>query len=1648
MSINCSLENVNNKAQEKIKEVLSKYQTEIVNEETWVNVEDSSAIISDIEDTLKDMFNNQQYMVNNWAKAEYRTDEKYALLASMPKAVEALLSAYLFDEENTKVLTAALNTSSVTLDPEKTDNVDKEKGRITDNPASQTASEVPIGSLRQAIMQLPNIELNAEKQSKVDDTLLEETEAAVKHLKSQVYLDPTNKKLQNELLILNDFHQNLLKTKASVSEGARPINFLLRVLDILETVEDLLPNESLKNTQLIDRYIKDLSSLFASDVSESSNYIFTEQIKAIEANAPELFGIIAGFQGKINSLRNLHNNNVDELFGDLIAYYLNIDKNLNPENLQGEEFDDFVKTETERVLADLRLDIDNVDVWLKEFSELLDKNESLDKHQEKLTLTRLLAGLYSYNFKRTEKNPFRQKLADLKTNLEKYFKETGTDYDIFYDKDNPSKLVSIFNGRYQKTRQAVQELKNRISYLQRKVRTSAEQGEFIMAKNKYNASFIKDYNHLDVRLIPEILENGYGEGGAEEHASAQQFKEAYIKKYGINVYKTLVREALKNLSEYKVFSEHYLETAARFHGATTDTFKEKFPEEYAKALQTLNLANPLHIAEQLKTNPNFIQDNYEDISLIFSSGTLKDAAYKAYINTDFLKRMEDPIFARAYNTFIEILNYINSQNYSGKGGTPYDIPRATDMFKTAMGKNINFFQKLNKKALIWLQKVFTTQAYVGLKERSINPILQSYRTIDTSIRNETDKIMKLLKATYSGVNWKTGLVTADKFPLKKLATITGLPLEVVQEIAEKFKTDPRSIGEVIVDPNYSYKIKELVTRVVTRLQYNTQNKDLIENLENSLSLAERIEATVYAKEEAEFILNKLRRISVLNGETSNSNREELKNLVALCEDFILKKIYGVNNRANWMRAAQGPDKLGTVRIRAPHQKALMKEVKNAVKELEKRIEEGEIAVEELNIIEKELEALKKYLDSGGTVVTTGSILEAFTITAAYFRVFWSNCKAALANIAYGSVNAYELDGIYWDEGGYFKARARLATVKKLPNKLLRTKRGEQYYIANLLYNRLGVYQASTEHIHKIGKGINVETAKDMLKNPVKLAGLNSEAEKVIQNPQILAILASHHKDGTLRYPIKNKDGKEFPVVDLDGKDLFPAFQFIDGKLSLKEEFDTKENRQTWIENRSPEWVSITYSQGRLGQTIAAINGRYDDAAMYHAENSSLTFWALMFKRFLFNHINKRTRAYKASMKKGRLSESFSLDLMSNLIYTINSPISLASTYLGIPGGIISLVGSAATLPALFCLKQEMIDHIKTTSKGRVFAFIGESAWSLARDSAKALGLISLKATQLLTNSVAKNFMDNNYLIKNKHINAIMGMKNDDATLAAHFLAVGGAKRMLWTLLRMMLLTLMRPDKDEEDAYKDLLSGQDAFIERFLKMPKVMAFYVLDNYFQRLIRDINALSNVETAGEMGEIMILDNFKELYKSFQEPGARFQKGVKVGRNKAIYQLDNLFAIPYAVEGPYRQTLFGVVPYDLNFGFASMSQRRTTTKDPISKIFDTTEKKIASANSEFNDFLKEELGISAEELTNFKNGTGTAFNKSEKVNPTFNKDGEFNHEGSRKLYNNVVSRRKALVERIKGMSAKEKEEYAKRLSVKPAKKKSKGGSKNNSHI
>lgn len=1150
---------------------------------------------------------------------------------------------------------------------------------------------------------------------------------------------------------------------------------------------------------------------------------------------------------------------------------------------------------------------------IKDISELSALILPIDGDAKSSPLQKFVRKTYDDTVGKEETFNLRQELNNIKPKLETKLKSLGqvnengflgglfssVSYDIFKRKtdNNRNKLAGKFNDNWSTFENNVTTRFDNIEQIIfKKNKDVQDYNEIKQSRKRLFDLLNKNVNFIDVRKLPELADNPELQenfGTFFKRDEAEAYKEEIIqslisesgnRKVAERIYNKMIEDQLNKVYSFEISMEQYKNRLLKQNGV--ETVQELPERDRNRFLEKYYTESPFAFADTYEStgtsNVAKIYYNEGEQKQSADVATMQYISYlpsqRKYFDEQFEKEIEaDDLLYQAWELFDDGLTYVNRNRKYQKDSSVKEFDDSLtyeyDMLKQHNNSIMGMASFFTKSALDRFKNVISTMKFIDTKKDL--KLQGSIRSIDEVVKSRMKPAIAVLMA--------------QDLKMNQVYTPTELP-EAAKNYLEKESGKPLPA---------SFILQDLVRDITEQKVLNEQKLDLIDTLTSQLETVEMFKAKKEIETKMLFARNQIERVK------RAGDAVQKKFAVDTVRAFINKHLYGINNRPNWMTYKKSEANL--TKVFDSHEKEMIAEIDKAINLIKELATDAnqEQALQDI----ADLEAIK---NSKGRVVTTGSIFETIAIKLNILVGLGLNVPSQIGNYFMGNIAGRQNDGLEWSEGNYPKAASYTRKWKIAKRKLSRADKAK-YKLTNTLIDGLGIFQNSANELDRIKESAYQNKLLKFVSNPLHIVG---EMEKTIQRPQILAMM------GDVR--IKDADGNEVPAFDVNNtNDPHPAFQLDDnGNLTLKPEFDTEENRNTWINRNSQEYVDLFGESGTVPTMIAKINGDYRNTSTTLIKESSVGSLMMMFKTwlpaFILRRYGTKDGVVSNLINSDRATEASAMTSLTALMYAgigasvILSPmfsIGLTAAYLGHKKHKMLIAQEGAYLMNLMKELQKTFFSLQ-----------------FATNTVRLAGATGVKLAQQGSDLIfGKRFISNDL------INQVAGFERKDGEselefeknkARLQFLLTEASTTLTLLMLKILVNALMFPDEDEEKQFKD-----ERGLEKFINQPDIASYYFLENMLTRFSDDMNLMNDpMQLSKNLFDGSNSDFFtrgSNLLKSFSDQyyDGDYQRGPNAGKNRILVNLQKV-AVPRGLT-------------DFTLGFSKVSSQDYKLKDPINRVF-----------------------------------------------------------------------------------------------------------------
>lgn len=1255
-------------------------------------------------------------------------------------------------------------------------------------------------------------------------------------------------------------------------------NYLKSVNKDISNVKELLKNPTLDNIQAINNYLEILSLV----TDDGPGGFLSEPLSDIRGKETDVASQLDDIHSQIELLKEEAKTKIKVIIKDTIKFHLE----------QKEEHSDWdeqqIKDEVERLYDNQITDS------IGKIGKVRAQFTMLDDQEERNVLVSVLYKVYTDALATNNNKEKRKQLSNIKDKtlreLKRLGKTTGkgfqkiADQSVFLRKSDTShQLIGKFSEEwvdYKRSLKSEQSKISKILYKSDKTQKEIQDIQKQFDKMKEEVDFI------DVTRIPEILEDpdfSHYSNAFLGMNEAETYKAELIAKIGEREYNKIVEEQKQNIYSYQIF----------------------------KSVREARLRDKHDLSPQQDIEANIPEKEWNShLHFLYSKSP--------FIFSENFRTKGTNIITKPY--------YVKGQKNLSEN-TPADLEFISYSPKKAQYFDANFAEIENNSILneawTYMADLVEYNNNNGFNQNPNNLTEYSLASQEKRVRSLPLRMLGLISPKTLHKIHDAITVSPYKDPDKD-HNIAGQRTNVDQEIERLYQAKIKAYR----DPRESQKTEVMMEAKETVMA--RQDKDLIDNILAATEVTETFKANREIENKINFIRKHLE---------EETDRSRFKELVTFFRD---KELYQINNRANFNIMGKrfsfsDMNGMAWTKFYTAKEKEIRKASKESLKALQEHLKNAPTQ-EAKNEINRDIDAINRFLESGGKVLTPGSLIEGWVIKLARVAAFSLNFSAQITNKTIASLNAWEVDGRlgFWQPGVYHDA---MSFSRKWKSAFGNAETKKQIKTGELLLQRLQLFQNSANEIFKLEKSRAATVIGSILENPMNFV---SEVEKTIQRPQIFALLSEIN--------IKDKNGNEVPMFDPKNRS-FPAFTFdSEGNLEMAPDFNTPDNIDTYITNTSQEYANKFGDDGKVPKAIAYINGDYRNTSTYLFEENTATAILMLFKRWSVMTVKKKFGVLK------RLGENEHSGLG-------NTALALkAGAYSFATGAVFGPIGMGASL-ALYTMyhghrtiKRELKDdvsYIKAAQTALMNARVIPTRKGFDRTIRLSLATTAQALSMIIDPLTKKQY------INSQHIKDIIKIKDKtkegeeftpeqirEIKEDIYFLTTSVASTLKFLALRYLVMMALYPDDDEAEKYKKGLLKGDKFWTRLSNDPDTAMYYTLENMLSGFIDDSNMLVNLEGLQRMGDLQgdkAKTYLKDINSMIRGEG-ELKSGVNEGENRLKVHI-------------LKYNTPSVLKDGVSLGFGSKSKKDYNTRNVIDQIKRPIIEKVNEARKEARRKEKKEL-------------------------------------------------------------------------------------------
>lgn len=725
---------------------------------------------------------------------------------------------------------------------------------------------------------------------------------------------------------------------------------------------------------------------------------------------------------------------------------------------------------------------------------------------------------------------------------------------------------------------------------------------------------------IQIGKLPEIISNPeFSHYSASfKIAEADQYKKDLIAKIGQYEYNKIVQLQTEYIEDYNLLIREELSTVLSSHGVTSPG---DLPQE---AIDNFNKFAKRHSPFEFINSHNSGQEGRVD----YTTGTL-GAQYQShlkfntyipkekvqrvgpdtstytvdsdYYDKDFSRIEQDDDLRQFWETMSEAAIYMNStlsdaNTTLGHNSLPMMKQSTTDLL---LNKNTGL---LNKSGAILRETGQTLKDLVSASKSNIisDDVSEvskgAMETIQSDVNARHKVVMMQLSTLLNRDLSGKAKIDLSKSSVEVQKIFERVTNKTTQEIINDHGTavSPNILKEYLTNQVMEEQTFNLPVMMRAYLDMVSEYKAQKEALPEISIYKGLYDGLKMEKKNSKLLGVSIPSISNIRDMISrNRNKTGLEDKRWMAQlrmkSWVNKNVKGVTDKESW-------GKLGGVNYTA-EEKKFKKAAEEYLNSLNTRLA-NTTDPDEHTQISTEIDEVKDSIDNLGKVYALSAIYETLVNRASVFVGLGFNFKAQVANRFQGWWQGMINDtGRYWPQGAFYSANAfinrkglrRIPGAHSYRNEIKKTR---------LLIEKLNTLQDATNELDRAKRDSGIRGKTKML-NPYYLIEYTEWHNQV---PQILSILSGQS--------IVDKTGRSVPIFNGSG---FPAFNIEKGQLVLKPEFDTEDNRASWVNFSNQESSDL---KTKISHTIATLNGDYSKTGGTFAKRSAVGRTLMMFKTWL------------------------------------------------------------------------------------------------------------------------------------------------------------------------------------------------------------------------------------------------------------------------------------------------------------------------------------------------------------------------------------------------------------------------------------------------
>lgn len=1289
----------------------------------------------------------------------------------------------------------------------------------------------------------------------------------------------------------------------------------------IQLVKNLLADANLDNLFLAEDMFTFLENNM--DVTRI-NTMF--HINSNQLNLPEITDLLDSISSDIRGLKKTLNDKFDELFLELLDKHVRrFEKFTEYQGMSAQEIRNSLMeklTDTSIVEAGL-LSVDKEMTAKSDLlSQLIRLELEIEQEKEKIVIQPIIEEIND-TLKEGEKELSR---------LGMFFTSFGAklyDYNIFKQKDEHGGTTNTLVEKFSATWNTFLKVTN--SAHSKKMRELRDPTEIITQLNSHFDTMDHNVEWVNFSLLHDIFDTDprYDEFKDDRPGAADNYKSDLIGKIGQAKYDDLLNEQRYNLDLFMQMKENMIKTLLRKEGVATfaelsDRTKVNFqitsernnPMSFIQ--NRINVGDnqvPVTVGTMTYTYPSYIKYN-----IYIPKSTYYTGANTNFYDADYEQIENNPILLRMYDAYKSAIVATNNRVV----GSNLDLDPLSIL---SMSKN--FRETLIDKNWIEIAKAGLSH-FLNVKQFLKNQFSNKPKDRSEENKNRVDlggQIRSFNRIVSNDYEFsKTALKNILNVNLNDNSKINFLRLSADKQAAI-LKTLGLSYSSEFTSPQGEFLVSDLI-RVSQQKILSQQTNDLPTMLKAHLEIASEHRSRVNTKGTVDIIKNRIDKND--EGSVANKNRNNKRNA------FVNKLVLNKDVNKEWLNiseALKGDDTTDYIKYKGIlgrfFYKNLTAEEKGIYDVVTKRITniEGQLAtLNNVVLIEKlvkEREKLEGVIERLGKDYTGSAFIQATIVKAGMLGGLAWNIVAPFKNFINGMSSLMMRDGNpgFWNEGNAGVAMNHILfhNVKRLSSK-----HAEEWKKTVLFIESLRIIENQTTEIQKSENNSKVVQAGNLITDGMYLT---KKVEWVNQSVSLIA----RAMDQVITHPtILNTDGTPYSIPLFNGTE-FEAHEIVDGKLKLKQEWTSDENKLHFEQFSSPEMLDWKIGNKSI---LASLNGDYSQEGSTMIKQEVWGKPVTQFKTWLPNYLYDRYAYNQKSLSTGTVHDGFYI-----------GPLIKAKTSASAKGVFAVKAGMAVLTSATFLSGAGLViplilmgyaaNRLMKASPEQGLTSIDKQYWNQAKYLAQSMTLgTATTGINFITSILAqKNFIP---IAKSNFEKSLTSEQDKKDFANLQLLAKSAQFNILLALMSMAAMAIGGDDEEKERKGKDG-SKQRA---RYLKQQKEKEEGTLKTATMNGVKNVitnlyNEMNFADNPVAMYQAMIQNNgvssMADRIAKLSIDIASGEDEIKSGENAGESKVGN------NARKQLPMIIRNIGQENYNFGLESITRKDYETGSIMNKMFNT---------------------------------------------------------------------------------------------------------------